>query len=163
MRKKRHMAVTAFLTMVVLAVFVISPTQADQAGTNPVKIYLMCGQSNMVGHGNWYDTDGITLMPNLTDPDNPYALTQAQVDLYTMPRGDVWVNHPAGKNSPVGPLAPGFGNNDRQIGVELSMGHMLGDTYENQFYFFKSDKGGTTLGVLKARYAGPAGIILKLR
>jgi len=121
---------------------------AQQAGTNPVKVYLMMGQSNMVGHGNWYNSKtDLTLRTDLTDPTKPYPLTQAQVDIYDAPRSDVWVEH-QGSNYPMAPgaLEPGFAENLNHIGVEMAMGHTLGDAYANQFYFFKWDVGGTSLG-----------------
>ncbi|MBX2851216.1 MAG: PEP-CTERM sorting domain-containing protein [Phycisphaeraceae bacterium] len=123
------------------------PAAAQQAGDDPVKIYLMMGQSNMEGWGNWYENDGVTQHPTLIDPTDPYPLTQLDVDGYTAPLDQVWVNHPEGDKA-AGPLAPGFGagvSNGTHIGIELSMGHQLAANNTNQFYFFKSDKGGTSL------------------
>ena len=132
---------TAFISLAVIG----TPALAQQAGDGPVKVYLMAGQSNMVGHGNWYQTDGTTQHPGLVDPTDPYPLTQAQVDAYTVPLNQVWVDHPEGRKER-GPLEPGFGSREYHIGPELGMGHELAALNTNQFYFFKSDKGGTTLG-----------------
>ncbi len=123
----------------------ISPAvKAQQAGTGPVKIYLMAGQSNMEGWGHWFQNDGVTQHANLVDPTDPYPLTQTDVDGYSAPLDQIWVSHPEG-NLPNGALRPGYGHDNKEIGIELSMGHELAAANTNQFFFHKSDKGGTTL------------------
>ncbi|BCX50326.1 hypothetical protein HAHE_42340 [Haloferula helveola] len=121
---------------------------APVAATEPVKIYLMAGQSNMEGWGTWFESDDVTQNPNLVDPTDPFPLTQTDVDGYSPPLSQVWVSHPAGERA-TGPLVPGFGassGNSGTIGIELSMGHQLAGANTNPFFFHKSDKGGTTLG-----------------
>jgi len=89
----------------------------------PVKVYLMAGQSNMVGPGS-----------------NKYV-AQNHPELMT-PRQDVWCVS-AGKVS--GPLKPGYGYGEGSFGLELTMGHMLGDAVDNPIVLFKTSTGGTTL------------------
>ena len=115
------------------------------ASAEPVKIYLMAGQSNMVGWGWWYENDGVTQHSTLVDPTDPYPLTQPEVDAYTPALNQVWVEHPEGGQAP-GALIPGYGADNRAVGIELAMGHELADGNTTPFYLFKSDKGGTTLG-----------------
>jgi len=89
----------------------------------PVKVYLMAGQSNMVGPGsNRYVADK-----------HPELMT---------PRKDVWCVS-AGKVS--GPLKPGYGGGETSFGLELTMGHVLGDAVDNPIVLFKTSTGGTTL------------------
>lgn len=125
-----------------------SPVLAQQAGTDPVKVYLMAGQSNMEGWGRWYENDGVTQHSTLVDPTDNYPLTQAEVNAYTTPLDQVWVAHPGTSRKATGPLEPGFGaapSNGVNIGIELSMGHELAALNTNQFFFYKSDQGGTSL------------------
>lgn len=99
-----------------------SASVAPGAG-KPVKVYLMAGQSNMVGPGS-----------------NKYV-AQKHPELMT-PRKDVWCVS-AGKVS--GPLKPGYGYGEDSFGLELTMGHVLGDAVDNPIVLFKTSTGGTTL------------------
>jgi len=89
----------------------------------PVKVYLMAGQSNMVGPGS-----------NAYVEENHPELMK--------PREDVWCVN-AGKVS--GPLRPGYGYGERSFGLELTMGHVLGDAVDSPIVLFKTGTGGTTL------------------
>jgi len=94
---------------------------ANQA--RPVKVYLMAGQSNMVGPGS-----------NKHVEENHPELMK--------PRQDVWCVS-AGKVS--GPLRPGYGYGEGSFGLELTMGQVLGDAVEDPIVLFKTSTGGTTL------------------
>ncbi|MFN3166679.1 MAG: sialate O-acetylesterase [Phycisphaeraceae bacterium] len=121
---------------------------AAPATAQPVKVYLMAGQSNMEGWGRWYENDGVTQHATLVDPTDNYPLTQAEADAYTVPLNRVWVAHPGTNRKATGPLEPGFGaapSNGVNIGIELSMGHELAANNANDFFFYKSDRGGTSL------------------
>jgi len=89
----------------------------------PVKVYLMAGQSNMVGPGS----------KQYVAEHHPALMT---------PREDVWCIN-AGKVS--GPLRPGYGYGENSFGLELTMGHVLGEAVENPIVLFKTSTGGTTL------------------
>jgi hypothetical protein len=134
----QHAGVACCLTLAGVA-----PAHAE-----PVKIYLMAGQSNMEGWGRWYEPDGVTQHSTLIDPTDNYPLTQADVDAYTVPLNQVWVQHPGTGRKATGPLEPGFGakpSNGVNIGIELGMGHELAANNTNDFFLYKSDKGGTSL------------------
>ena len=102
---------------------VLAGGSARGAAGKPVKVYLMAGQSNMVGPGA-----------------NKYV--QEKHPELMKPRKDVWCIN-AGKVS--GPLRPGYGYGEGSFGLELTMGHMLGDAVENPIVLFKTSTGGTTL------------------
>ncbi len=89
----------------------------------PVKVYLMAGQSNLEGHASvkW-----------LRD-NRPKLMT---------PRDDVWCV--AAQKAP-GPMRPGYGVRAGNFGLELMMGHVLGDAVANRVVLFKTGRGGTTL------------------
>ncbi len=97
-----------------------------------------------------------------------YSFKDAFEDNWMLPRDDAWGIHIASssgsteviKPTPrsgadqwiqgVAPLGPGFGNDVNtlsKIGPELAFGHYLADRTEDPIFLFKSDTGGTTLGV----------------
>jgi len=89
----------------------------------PIKIYLLAGQSNMVG------------------PANATYIQENHPELMT-PRHDVYCAY-AGKIT--GPLKPGYGGRESKYGPELLMGKVLGDAIANPILLVKSCTGGTTL------------------
>jgi len=93
--------------------------EAPSAATAPVKIYLLAGQSNMVGYtsAEWVAKEA----PKLARP-----------------RADVWC-YWRGKCRPLG---PGAGH---QVGPELAFGHGIGDALEAPVLLCKFAVGGTTL------------------
>ncbi|MHC5025768.1 MAG: sulfatase-like hydrolase/transferase [Planctomycetota bacterium] len=93
---------------------------SDRAqATKPLKIYLLAGQSNMVGStsAEWVE-------------DNAPALAAA--------RDDVWCYW----NGATRALAPGAGH---AVGPELAFGHAIGDVTEQPVLLAKFAVGGTTL------------------
>ena len=168
------------------------------ADDSSLKVYLLLGQSNMVGAGHTWNTsatgpDGwnVPTLEFLTE--NRAYLDSLPGDVYTFKesfnptwistaRQDVWAVHydsgngqnnevrvyedtSQGDNSdpaqPKGiqPLSVGFGflqkiGRDKNgtslrpstFGIELGLGHKLGDALEGPVLLFKSSRGGTTLG-----------------
>ena len=108
--------------IVVLAAGPSAWAAAGGAGA-PVKVYLMAGQSNMVGPGS----------AKYVQENHPELMK---------PRDDVWCIN-AGKVS--GPLRPGYGYGEGNFGLELTMGRVLGDAVDNPIVLFKTSTGGTTL------------------
>ncbi len=103
---------------------VVAVAAADEPQQQlPIKIYLMAGQSNMVGH----------LPATYVEEYHPELM---------VPRNDVFCAR-AGRVS--GRLQPGYGSREYTCGMELTMGQVLGDAVENPILFVKSCTGGTTL------------------
>lgn len=94
--------------------------------TNTAKVFLMAGQSNMVGYGNVSDLIAI---------DSELSKT----------RDDVFVQSIIEPVKDFGPLAPGYGKNNSYYGVELKFGNVVGDLLSENVYLFKASRGGTTL------------------
>jgi len=120
---KKLMQAAVWAQVVVLAFGGSALAESKKSAAEPIKVYLMAGQSNMVGPGS-----------------NKYV--QANHPELVKPRKDVWCVS-AGKVS--GPLRPGYGGGERSFGLELTMGHVLGDAVANPIVLFKSSTGGTTL------------------
>jgi len=114
----------------------------NPVGEGRAKLFLMSGQSNMVGHGGNNNLQRIA--------NNLLA-----------PREDVWVKSIIEPNKKFGPLAPGYGRGNGNFGVELKMGQVLGDALSENIYMYKAAKGGTTLDSVDEwrppAYGGTAG------
>jgi hypothetical protein len=128
---------------------------AKQAGTSPVKVFILAGQSNMEGQGV-ADLDGKdynegrgTLVWLLKDPAKAprYAHLKDASGGWSV-RDDVWVRYQS-EESPLkaGPLSLGFTvyGGRHHFGPELQFGHVVGDHFENQVLLIKTAWGGKSL------------------
>ena len=138
-------------SIAILAAAAVSPLAMAQTmtGANPVKIFILAGESNMHGKGTVSPSttqgtlDYITLPAN--DPTGKYQflksggsyVTRADVGI----RGLVYSGAPNPGNLTInyGGLATGL------IGPELGFGHVIGDAYENKVLLVKVGVDGTTL------------------
>jgi DUF1680 family protein len=133
-----------------------SGTPLKQAGKSPVKVFILAGQSNMQGQG-------------VVDMDHPqyynggkgnleYVMANSPLaSMYThlkdaegkwAVRDDVWVRHKTEKRGLLkGNLTIGFTGygGATHIGPELQIGHVLGDTIQNQILLVKTAWGGKSL------------------
>ncbi|NQU22802.1 MAG: hypothetical protein HQ567_16105 [Candidatus Nealsonbacteria bacterium] len=118
---------TILISLLLCLLIVASAVYAAEDKREPIKIYLMAGQSNVEGH-NYFGPECTDRYPGIDKP-----------------RDDVWCIY-AKKIS--GPLGPGFGGGpgaDNVFGPELVMGRILGETIDNPIVLFKSATGGTQL------------------
>jgi hypothetical protein len=131
-----------------LLVFPIN-ARAQQAGTSPVKIFILAGQSNMEGHGEISPATRQGTLGHIVanDPNGDY---QFLVD----PNGDwmvwddVWMHYERGSNQlRTGPLTAGYGasNSNTTIGPELGFGYVMGEYFNNQVLIVKAAWGGKNL------------------
>jgi len=120
------------------------PGGADSATAGTVKVYIMMGQSNMVGFGavGPEETPGTLAhvvrrqkkFPQLLDAAGEWAV-----------RDDVWcVQVTAGSRT--GWLQPGFGARPQFIGPELGFGHEIGDVHDEPVLLIKASQGNRSLG-----------------
>lgn len=98
-----------------------------QLSSGKAKVFLMAGQSNMVGHGQ---------VAGLSEFAPPSLLET---------RDDVFVKSIIESGRSLGPLGVGYGYSRNHYGVELKLGHVLGDVLSEDIYLFKAARGGTTL------------------
>ena len=128
---------------------------AKQAGTTPVKVFILAGQSNMEGQGvadldgpDYNDGKG-TLNYVMKDPAKAQLFKHLKDDQgrWTI-RDDVWVWYKP-ENDPVkaGPLTLGYTIYDgkHHFGPELQFGHVMGDHFTNQVLLIKTAWGGKSL------------------
>jgi len=149
------------------AVAVAGTLTAGAAGAadvkGPVKVFILAGQSNMVGKGfpeplSWQITqekyrerythfikDGdyeafAKKVAETIDPDLPWHRRQTPTYLWST-RSDVWVSF----REKYGDLTVGYAGQD-MFGPEYNFGHVLGDHYDEQVLLIKTAWGGRALG-----------------
>ncbi|MCH8121198.1 MAG: hypothetical protein IIC00_15930 [Planctomycetes bacterium] len=137
-------------------VFLILPAAADIPGphdlpdpdttppdsTKPVKVYILSGQSNMMGVGYVTDPDPGSLSTVTTDGLFPHMLDAAGA--WTV-RNDVWYE---GRISATAKkwLTVGCGNGSDKIGPELQFGHIMGYYHDEPVILLKVSIGNRALG-----------------
>ena len=123
---------------------------AQPVNNDPVKIFILVGQSNMEGYGTTspVETQGtldyITASANDTNGDYDFLVDSNTGDY--IERTDVWVHYDrliAGLK--FGNLAPGFGVNGNYSGIELGFGHAMGDLLDEQVLIIKTAWGGKSI------------------
>ncbi len=124
-----------------------STVQAEE----PVKIYLLVGQSNMQGKGN---IEGDVNKPGNSLRHLVHHDAKKEFQFLVDPQGewtareDVWAHYdlfPFG-GLRYGPLKPGYGAAPGQIGPELGFGNVMGDADKGQVLLIKAAWGGKSLG-----------------
>ena len=117
------------------------------AADNPVKVFILAGQSNMEGQGfikadpkrnggkgslEYLLKDPATAdkFKHLVDKDGKWVV-----------RDDVWIHYLGRK----GRLTVGYGAKEDRIGPELGFGHVIGDAYEEPVLLIKLAWGGKSL------------------
>ena len=125
---------------------------SSQPTTGKLRVFVLAGQSNMVGYG--YVEGPNAVRPNgtlswLLEQENLKADYQHLVDAngaYTV-RDDVWLSFMRDFYT-AGYLTTGFGNpGDMKSGPELGFGHVMGDALEDPILLIKIAEGGKSLAV----------------
>ena len=138
-----------FVVLSVFSALFISLSEVSAAGkTCPadgkLKIFILSGQSNMVGFGQLTGSPG-TMETYVKS--NPKAYGHlVDKDGKPVVRDDVWIVNLsyAGKEK-MGWLTTGYGGSDAHIGPEYAFGFAVGDYYEDPVLIIKSAWGGRSL------------------
>jgi alpha-galactosidase len=137
------------LLAVALAPALAGPVGAQQ----PVKVFVLAGQSNMQGHGHartldWLgeDAEHGRLLKSLRAPDGSW-----------IKRDDAWIYYDRGDGAvKKGPLTGGYGVRDDRIGPEWMFGTVMADHFENPVLLIKTAWGGRSLAInFRPPSAGP--------
>ena len=137
------------LALFISAAFVLTVLLASSASAAaPVPVFLLAGQSNMVGAGqieaNRNHSNGRGSLEWLVQ-ESPsrakYAHLQ-EADGHWVERSDVKIWY-LGR---AGGLRPGYGGNEKQIGPELGFGTIVGDAYDQPVVLVKIAWGGKAIG-----------------
>ena len=111
---------------------------------DPVKVFILAGQSNMQGHGR---------IAMGKDGDLDYAAKQEQFSYLKdggdwVERDDVFYHHTTGKGEVIkSQLKPGLGANADSVGPELAIGHVLGEHFDEPVLLIKCAWGGQAIGM----------------
>lgn len=122
------------------------PDATTPTTTKPVKVYILLGQSNMVGMGNV--NNGVVVQPGtlqtITKLENKFPNLVDDAGEWTV-RNDVWykgvVTATANKW-----LTIGCGSNSGAIGPEMGFGHVMGYYHDEPVLVIKSSQGNRSLG-----------------
>ena len=140
-----------------IAALILSPLAAlpDVGQSNPVKVFILAGQSNMEGQsvvdlaGADYNDGKGTLVKLMADPTKAamFQHLKAADGKWTV-RDDVWVRYQR-EDQPLlaGPLGLGYSvyGDQHHFGPELQFGHVVGDNIENPVLIIKTAWGGKSL------------------
>lgn len=177
MRRNRSDIVRIFLpALVTLVTPALSlPVWAEQQGKGPVKVFILAGQSNMVGDGRIEpaDTKGtLAYMVRKSDRKDQFKHL-IDKDGQWLQRDDVWYfqRQLVGKGGRevqtldvAEGLKPGLQKMGKNltIGPELQFGHVMGDYFKDQVLLIKTTWGGKSLAVdFRPPSAGEPSLALK--
>lgn len=109
-----------------------------------LKIFILAGQSNMVGFGQIKGGAGTMEGCLEKDPEKYGHLVDENGE--PVVRDDVWiVNLSSAGKEKMGPLTTGYGASEGHIGPEYGFGFVVGDCYEDPVLLIKSAWGGRSL------------------
>ncbi len=119
------------------------PDASTGTGTKPVKVFILSGQSNMVGFGR-VDGTGNDTLQSVTQTEKKFPNLITSTNAWTV-RQDVLYR---GVISALGdaPLAPGFGESSDSFGPELGFGHVMGYIHGEPVLIIKTSIGNRALG-----------------
>ena len=129
------------LTCALLLTFTEGSALAQETSTQPpLKVYVMLGQSNMVGFGRIEPRDQVGTLSHLVNEQKRFLELIDQEGKWTA-RDDVWlvqvtVQQRQGWLQPVG----------RHFGPELGFGQIVGDLHEEPVLLIKASQGNRSLG-----------------
>jgi hypothetical protein len=117
----------------------------------PVKVFILTGQSNMQGHGRIWgqDVEGTVEYITKTQGQYQHLLDPTDGKGGWSTRHNVFTVHRNGDDHErISPLRVGAGNEDTSlIGPELQIGHILGESYNNEpILLIKTGTGNRALG-----------------
>ncbi|MFZ9935809.1 MAG: sialate O-acetylesterase [Luteolibacter sp.] len=120
-----------------------APDSSPPAADKPVKVFILSGQSNMVGHGNISPLGTAGTLESITR--NEHKFPNLRNGTNWSVRNDV---HYRGVVSAMKkePLKPGQGTDSSAIGPELGFGHVMGYHCGEPVLIIKASEGGKSLG-----------------
>ncbi|MCF7954622.1 MAG: hypothetical protein K9M75_02355 [Phycisphaerae bacterium] len=148
MKKQKLLILLAVLVLQSLAVAIDVPEvlpDPDALTPNkkiPVKVFILAGQSNMVGFGRIAGSEAGTL-ETITDAGMFPWLVDDTTGGWTV-RNDVMYRGVISAFGD-GPLTPKFGANSSHFGPELGFGHVMGYCYDEPVIVIKSSIGNRSI------------------
>ncbi|MBA2115500.1 sialate O-acetylesterase [Bremerella alba] len=116
-------------------IFLASASQAA-----PVKVFILCGQSNMEGKGAIKHLEQL-----LADPATAKTYQHLRDDNGWVERDDVFIQYNDDRGR--GKLGLGYGTPTNRFGPELEFGHVVGNALDEKVLIIKCAWGGRALAV----------------
>jgi alpha-galactosidase len=110
--------------------------------TKPVKVFILMGQSNMVGMGDIGPETAKGTLAYLTKTEKKYPFLVDDAGQWTIRKDVYYYDARVKKGGPLSPTA----NNGKSIGAELGFGYVLGHVLDEPVLILKSCIGNRSLG-----------------
>ena len=123
------------LAFLISACMLLPFSSAQDSKQQPVRVYILAGQSNMEGKAKV-----ALLEKQIVAPDTRERFAHLHVDGTWVERDDVFIRF-LGRS---GPLTVGYGSRER-IGPELEFGHEMGNHFSEPVLLIKTAWGGKSL------------------
>jgi hypothetical protein len=114
------------------------------SSANKVKVFILVGQSNMVGHGE-IDPVGTPGTLQYTYNHDPVTYAHLRNGSNWAVRDDAWIWYNRDGTLVKGGHTVGYGVSSDQIGPELQFGHAMGQHYGQKVLLIKAAWGGKSL------------------
>jgi hypothetical protein len=122
----------------------VSATAESIPSNGKIKVFIVSGQSNMVGFGQLDGNPGTMEAYMKSNPDAYGHLVDK--DGKRIVRNDVWIVNLSHEKKPQqGWLTTGYGATEGHIGPEYGFGFAVGDAYDDPVLIIKSAWGGRSL------------------
>lgn len=122
-------------------------TSFTPKGPAPLKVFILAGQSNMVGHGEVEkgDRGNLNYLVENDEKGEYQHLVNEKRDWKV--RDDVFIYFNHQEKIHTGGLTVGYGANENTIGPELEFGNVIGDYFDGEVLIIKTAWGGKSLAV----------------
>jgi hypothetical protein len=139
-------------TLSIAALFPLAAVAKPVPANGKLKVFILSGQSNMVGFGQLKGSPG-TMETYVKSNPKDYGHLVAK-DGKPVVRDDVWIVNISDSAKPQqGQLTVGYGASEGHIGPEYGFGFAVGERYEDPVLLIKSSWGGRSL---KTNFLSPS-------
>lgn len=118
------------------------PDDRPGAAGKPIKVFILMGQSNMVGMGDIGPETTKGTLTYLTKTEKKYPFLVDEQGKWTVRKDVYYYDARVKKGGPISPTA----NNGKAIGPELGFGYVMGHVLEEPVLILKSCIGNRSLG-----------------
>jgi len=146
MRIKSLFLVVFFLAVSVSFFPLIGSAQDEKNKPDqPLKVFLLVGQSNMQGHARVHTLEHVAMDAKT----KPIFETLVNDDNSPKTFDKVWINSLSNDKTKVGNLTTGFGADDEKIGPELAFGAYLQPKVDQPILIIKTAWGGKSINTVR--------------
>lgn len=123
------------------SVLAVSTGVSEDGAAKPLKVFILCGQSNMQGHAEVRTLEHLKLAPETL------PMYEALVNRDGTPRihENVWISYLSSEGFKHGALSTGYGANQNKLGPELAFGTFLQKKLGQKILIIKTAWGGKSL------------------